>query len=519
MFSGTLALHADDVGTSLAPVLVGRYGTGRPVLRNTTNAQGVSLQNPEHVVVAGLTLEGPLGSVTPTFDALTVNVTNVGLDVPGRLHGLVLDDLEVSGYRSGIVFDNASSSSTAGTTGAVVRNVSISNVLRDGVSFSVAGANEGSASWIDTTLERIRVSSVQSTASETGRGLALRYGQNFTVRQCEISSVGTQTGTHGGRGIELFLVQGALVEDCEVADVRSQTLNTNGSGFNVTRSSGITLRRNFVRDTQGNGINVFTGASEVVNDLVLAFNVFENAGSGDAFEPAAITLNGGQGTLSNVLLANNSVYLSSTDSLRTGLWVKDDTTNVRVINNVFVSAGNHSVAWQLAPDPDLRTEGNTLFHRDSLRVLRFNPWYTLYNDAPFYKGGWDAVTLAEVRLAGSHNKNNAELAPADAVPLETLAGAVSDPLWLGLAASPPTPIPVGSLGVLGASRAEKLAAYAPRGAPSDPAVAGSVSFSEVGLTPDAVRLGGTDARGAAFNADGGGYAPFAGAVAPVVESL
>ncbi|MHC4746154.1 MAG: right-handed parallel beta-helix repeat-containing protein [Planctomycetota bacterium] len=360
-FSGSLSFSSADSGTSLNPVTVGSYGTGRATISSGTS-RGFYASNCEGFVVRDLIFVGSGGDDTSGSDGVFFYRQGGG----AHLEYIRIDNLDVSGYyKTGIIL--------GGSVTNGFRDVRITNcVVHDGgdVGISTYGkwpVQERAHQDIyvgDCEVYNIR-GQLAKTNNHTGNGILLWSIDGAVIEFCEAYNNGElNSGIKGGPiGIWAWEANDVVIQFCESYD--NDTNNAkDGGGFDL--DGGVLnsiMQYNYSHGNTGAGYGVyqFGGAREFRN-ITVRYNISENDGLVGGYGGISLWSMNSAGGIQDTKIHNNTVYVSeNTQGAGIGDIPDGGTTyiyNTEIYNNIIVTEPNKKVVNIKDPSGGWTFKGN-----------------------------------------------------------------------------------------------------------------------------------------------------------------
>ncbi len=353
-----LVLASGDAGDATQRVVIGSYGTGRAIIKPSTDVHGVDLYNTAGITIRDLIFEG-IGRDTSSKRGIQIYMDLVGDPaVDGgvvRLHGITISNVTVRQFYHGIEIGAwawSPQNTFSGFADVLVENCLVHDHRHDGI--TSYGLYPGSATQ--------------------------QSHRNIIIRDCEVYGVTgdpNKTNGHSGSGIIVSGVIGGLIDRCYAHHNGGSAGTSSGGGpvgIWTWGSYGVTIQRSLVHDQKttpgvkdGGGFDIDGGATNAIIQYCYSYN---NEGPGyliaefDQAPPLAnATLrynvswgdgrrtannmaagfhfwkgSGQSSTLSNIRVYNNLVYSNATG--RPGMMYQSGAmSNIEFNNNVFIVSG------------------------------------------------------------------------------------------------------------------------------------------------------------------------------------
>lgn len=396
-WSGSLTFDVNDEGSATAPIVVGRYGTGRPTI-TAGSATGIKLYNTSGFEIRGLNIVG---------SGRTVNSAS-GIDVYTDLAGgvklpyLRIDSVDVGGFgKYGI-----SIGSWNGTTGFSNVRVTYSATHDNALSGLITYAQ---AMYVhqNVYIGRVRAwnnSGVSSLTTNSGSGIVIGgVSGGMVERSVAYNNGWLCTASEGPVGIWAYDSQNLVMQYNESHSNRTSG-PVDGGGFDFDQNvRNSTLQYNYSHNNDGPG---FLFAHSVGNTNhtgnVVRYNISENDGRRNS--PGAITI---YGRSLGAEIYNNTVYLTPASlGAPSGIKLYNsgvptlDVQRVHFRNNVVYTTGTLRALSvsndQLTGAVDLRFEGNDYFAGASNPLMQWGG--TTYSGLAAWRTGTGQELLAGIAL-------------------------------------------------------------------------------------------------------------------------
>lgn len=303
-FEGTLGLGARDAGDASRPVWIGSYGTGRATIA-AGRGPGVLIQDTGGVRVGDLEITGAGGG---TADGVTVYT-----DRPGtRPSGILVEDLEVSGFRNGVSIGTPRPD--AGYHGVQVRKViardnRVSGVATYGPAFDAIRPVYVNADITVSEVVAFGNAGDPAARVNTGNGIVLGSVSGGRV----VGSVAYENGARslapeGPYGIWTYDSTGVVIE--RNISHHNRTGAADGGGFDLDQNtSNCVLQHNLSYSNDGPGYLLFSNATNRANTgNVIRFNSSVDDGRRGDFYGGITIMGGLSGPVSATGVFDAQVY-------------------------------------------------------------------------------------------------------------------------------------------------------------------------------------------------------------------
>lgn len=303
-FEGTLRLGASDAGDATRPVWIGSYGTGRAVVAAGAGP-GVLIQDTGGVRVGDLTIAGTGGGAA---DGVTV-YTGRPATHPS---GIVVEDLEVSGFRNGVSI--GATRSDSGFHGVQVRRVVARDNRESGVTTYGPAFDAVTPVYVNTDItvsEVVAYRNLGDPAAQvnTGNGIVLGSVSGGRVAGSVAYENGAQSvAPEGPYGIWTYDSTGVVIE--RNISHHNHTGGADGGGFDLDQNtSHCVLQHNLSYANDGPGYLLFSNAANRANTgNVVRFNSSVDDGRRGDFYGGITIMGGLSGPASATGVFNAQVY-------------------------------------------------------------------------------------------------------------------------------------------------------------------------------------------------------------------
>lgn len=386
-FTGPLELGEGEAGRADEPVVVGSYGSGRATIV-AANTPGISVHNTAGVEIRELAIVGRNGAYSGHGG---VHVYSDRTD-DRKLRHVVIDGVEVSGFRIGIQIGSASRS-----TG--FRDVRITDsVLRENkdIGLLAYGPETGEETPTGYAHQDVVVSGVEAHHNagdpdahdrHTGNGIILGSVRGGRIQESSAHDNGTRASVEarqGPIGIWGYDSTGLTLE--RNRSYRNHTgSQVDGAGFGLDSNvSDSTVQYNLAFSNDGPGFHAYTSKTNDAHDNnVFRFNISSDDGRRWP-ERGGIHVHGDG--IHRLQVYNNTVVM--TDMVRPGSAIRLHATaqNVTLRNNLLVIDG------------PLLIVADTAYPRGQA-LLQGNDYYSTSGRWTVRWGGKTYSSLAEWRSA------------------------------------------------------------------------------------------------------------------------
>lgn len=375
-FTGTIELGAAEAGRADRPVVIGSYGDGRATVA-AKGTPGISVHNTAGVRILDLTLTGDRAAY------IRDEGINVYADRPGggRLEGISVAHVDVSGFRTGIAIGSGEKGS--GFQDVTVRQSRLHGNKDGGLLTYGPKFDPARPAYAHQNVEVEGVTAYRNAGDpkaddrHTGNGITLGAVRQAAVRDSSAHDNGTSSASKapsGPVGIWAYDATGVLLEHNTAYRNRTGS-DVDGAGFGFDENvSGSTMQYNLAFHNDGPGYYTYT---RIVNgahtDNAIRYNLTSDDGR-------KLPRFGGLAVLGhdvrNLDIYQNTVVMTALKNGRSGaaLRLMDGHHGVTVRNNTFVTDGS---AMVLA-DVDL-TAANILVQGNNYRAPQ-GQWTVQWGD-------------------------------------------------------------------------------------------------------------------------------------------
>ena len=380
-FSGNLYLDSEDANNSANPILISSYGGGRAKI-NAASEYGIYAYNTSGIRIDNLIIEG---SGMNSNNGSGIYFYN---DLPGdvKLDLVEVTNTEVYGFREfGIVIGAYNGNS--GYTNVLIENNKVHDCLDVGISsFGQFSSSKTGYAHSNITVRNCEVFNIKgyNKNSHSGNGILLSDVQNSVIEHSTVYDCGSGNTNCGGPvGIWYWDSDQVTIQFSEVYNMSSGT-GCDGGGFDM--DGGVTngmMQYNYSHDNDGAGFMAgqFTGARPM-KDITIRYNVSENDAATNG--GSIYLFNGNNGTMSDIHVYNNTLYLSeqstntSSATIKYISW-KPVKNNLNFYNNILYAA-NGADLINIPTGYDGYFAGNLYFSTASFNIEYKGQTYTSLED-------------------------------------------------------------------------------------------------------------------------------------------
>lgn len=350
-FTGGLSLDAADAGNTVDPVILDSYGTGRAVIASGSS-RGVYVYNTAGVTVRNLTFEGAGAGAT---SAAGIEFYN---DLGGatRLPHVYVEDVEVSGYRHGILVGGWNGSS--GFDEVRVSGTSAHDNERSGFStYTETAQGITNLTVVDSLF--FDNAGDAAFAGPSGGGVMLGGVAGATLeRNQAYGNGGDGKPGQGAAGFFVTSSTGVVLQDNESWRNRA---NGTAGGAGYALDAGTTdsvIQYSYTHDNDGSGISLAQGTgSDRWGGNVVRYTVSENDARANGF--GAITAGTLGGPFDGCDVVGNTVYISpAAAGTVSAVSLTSGSPGFQFVNNLFVTAGGEPLVRAAAGQTNVRFVGN-----------------------------------------------------------------------------------------------------------------------------------------------------------------
>ena len=388
-FSGNLYLDSNDANNSANPVLISSYGSGKAII-NAGDEFGIYAYNTSGVTIDNLVVKGSGMNSNNNSGILFYN----DLDGDVKLDFIEITNTEIFGFRNygiGIGAYNWNS----GYSNVLIENNKVHDCLDVGIgSFGHFSASKTGYAHSNITVRNCEVFNITGydKSQHSGNGIVLSDVQNSVIEHSTVYNCGSGNTNCGGPvGIWYWDSDQVSIQFCEVYNMSSGT-GCDGAGFDL--DGGVTngvMQYNYSHDNDGAGFMVgqFTGSRPMKN-ITIRYNVSENDAATNG--GSVYLFNGNSGTMSDIYVYNNTLYLSEKTSNRGAANIKyiqwkPVKNNMNFYNNILY-ASNGADLVSIPSGYDGYFAGN-LYHSDS--DFRINYKGMVYNSLEEFRSTGNEV--------------------------------------------------------------------------------------------------------------------------------
>jgi hypothetical protein len=397
-FAGTVSFDSLDSGSSISPMLITSYGTGRAIIAPTGANHGIYVHNTSGYEIRNINIKGD-SSFTAGQRSIYIYTT---LTSGSRLPHIRVDSCNIENATNGVSV-LATNTSTVGFSNVQITNCIIHQILFTGISVSgrSTGSVLGNRSHRDIYIGDCLVYNVLGYTTNTGSGILISGTQYGTIEYCEVYNCGTgNTGTTGGPiGIMIYRSDSLIIQNCISHNNATGSSNYDGSGFDIDGGScDCIMQYNYSYCNQGDGflLGHFTGATTKYRNIV-RYNISENDALRNNY--SGIRFWSQSGNKDSACFVYNNIIYMSTDSVISGspcgvsLGVSSAGTysNIKIHNNIIICK-NNLAAVKINPITGFKLASNLYYSdADTLKFIWGSSTYTSL--ATWIAGGGDSTGI------------------------------------------------------------------------------------------------------------------------------
>jgi hypothetical protein len=335
-FDGTLYFSSDDQGTSVKPIVVSSYGTGRATIRPGTSVgllaydtAGIEVRNLNFIGASGNSKDG-----VQFFQDLAGNV---------KLPYIRIDNVETSGFGSAGV-SIFSSAGTSGYEDVRITNVSAHDNLRAGIQI---GATNLSPNLLGYSHRNVYIGNCRSynnlgvsDLNDTGFGIFIDATDAATIERNIVYNNGQNTSNFvaGPMGIMAMEANNVLIQNNEIHHIHSSLMGFDGGAIDF--DGGVTnsvIQYNYTHDNDGPGITLaqYNPVRYAFSNNTVRYNISQNDGRKSVSWSGMLLA----GNIRDSHIYNNTIFgTANSNRLYKALMIVSPTVNFDIRNNLFVTA-------------------------------------------------------------------------------------------------------------------------------------------------------------------------------------
>ncbi len=405
-FTGNLAFDKSDIGSSEKPVTISSYGAGKASI-NAGKKDGINLKNTQGYRICKLNINANGPGVNGGSGIAVVNDLwgNIKLDY---IH---INDVTVSGFGYwGILIDGNRKKS--GFKNVTIENCEVYNNGDAGLYVY------GDYNYLSTAYSHEHViirnviahhnAGIPDSPTNTGSGIVLSDTQNGIIEKCVAYSNGAlcHSKLGGPVGIWAWDSKNIIIQFNESYNNKTGGIK-DGGGFDLDGGmENSVLQYNYSHDNEGAGLFLaqFTFARRHKGNTV-RYNISYNDGRKNNYAGIEVW-----GSCEDADIYNNTVYMSASPHHKAATFVirpnnelgnnaKKYPTNIRVINNLFLSAGEVTTVKAVEAATSVKLLNNNYYNFKQDVSFSWNGrLYTSFNE-------WRSATLQEKDGAVNHGFN------------------------------------------------------------------------------------------------------------------
>ncbi|WP_051569767.1 right-handed parallel beta-helix repeat-containing protein [Cryptosporangium arvum] len=424
-FDGQLLLMPEDAG-----VTIGTYGTGRATIK-AGNLEAIKVYDAGGITIRGLDVVGD----ATTYDAWSGILFYADDKVATRPSGILISDVDVSGFQIGIAFAGAA-------PGRGFQDVTIADtrvhgnrdegLLTYGPEFD---ATNPSYAHRNVRVQRVaaydNAGNPRNTTTHSGSGIVLGSVDTGVIEESSAYANGASSASSSEGPVGIWAYDSTGVTIQRNLAYRNRTGTTaDGGGFDLDQNtSNSTLQYNLSYENDGPGLLVFTARDNTAHRAnTVRFNVSVNDVRGNGWY-GALTV---AGRVADTAIYHNTIVARPGGGSHRPAAVKlmDGLTGVTLRNNLLLSQSGGAALSA----PDFTTEQV---------LLRGNAYFRAGGGATFEWGGAEYRSLADWRKATGEEKYDTgldvdpKLQDASATPRVTDPARITDVAQFALAGDSP----------------------------------------------------------------------------------
>ncbi|GAA0258799.1 right-handed parallel beta-helix repeat-containing protein [Cryptosporangium japonicum] len=423
-FDGQLLLMPEDAGAT-----IGTYGTGRATIK-ASNLEAIKVYDAGGITIRGLDVVGD----ATTYDAWSGILFYADDKVPTRPTGIVISDVDVSGFQIGISLAGAAPGrgfQDVTVTDTRVHGNRDEGLLTYGPEFD---ATNPTYAHRNVRIQRVaaydNAGNPQNTTTHSGSGIVLGSVDQGVIEQSSAYANGASSAStsEGPVGIWAYDSTGVTIQRNLAYRNRTGT-TADGGGFDLDQNtSNSSLQYNLSYENDGPGLLVFTARDNTAQrGNTVRFNVSVDDVRGNGWY-GGLTV---AGRVADTAIYHNTIVTRGSGSHRpAAVKLVDGLTGVTLRNNILLSqSGGAALSAS-----DFTTEQV---------LLRGNAYFRDGGGAAFEWGDARYRSLAEWREATGEEKYDTgidvdpKLQDASASPRVTDPARITDVAQFALAGDSP----------------------------------------------------------------------------------
>jgi hypothetical protein len=391
-FDGQLLFLPEDAGTKDSPVTVATYGSGRATIK-AVNLEAIKVYDAGGITIRGLDIVGD----ATTFDAWSGILFYADDKVPGRLSGVTITDVDVSGFQIGISLAGAAPG--RGFQDVVISDSAVhgnrdEGLLTYGPAFDAASPTYAHANVLVRGVTAYEnQGNPQNTTSHSGSGIVLGSVDRGVIEQSSAYGNGASSAatSEGPVGIWAYDSTGVTIQRNVAYRNRTGT-TADGGGFDLDQNTSDSfLQYNLSYENDGPGLLVFTAQENTAQrGNTVRFNVSVNDARGNGWY-GGLTV---AGRVADTAIYHNTIVTRGSGSHRpAAAKLMAGPTGVTLRNNILLSQSGGAALSA----PDLTTEQV---------ALRGNSYFRDGGGAAFEWGDKQYRSLSDFRKASGAERNS-----------------------------------------------------------------------------------------------------------------
>ncbi len=353
-FTGRVYIGPTSVGTAASPIQIRSFGTGRAIIKNTSD-NALFVYNTSGIYVHDINFEGPGSAYNNTIDGLGFYTDKTNTKLPF----IKIENVKISGWTKHGMYIGSGNIS-AGFKDVTITSVEATDNVQSGiysygpatkivheninVNNSTAHDNPGRAGLSNHSGNGIMLSGVKGGTIEYNKA----WNNGTLHSYCGAGPVGIWAFDASDLTFQFNESYGNKTNECGLYD------GADGGGFDIEGGTNVTFQYNYSHNNDGAGFGLYqyAGAAPWSNNTV-RYNISVNDGrKNDWYGGISIWAANGE-TMNGADVYNNTVYMSQAGLYNSGIANLVGPNDSGVANN-------------------FRFRNNNIYVTNGVKLLRFD---------------------------------------------------------------------------------------------------------------------------------------------------
>jgi hypothetical protein len=400
-FNGMLQLDASDRGTTIAPIVIASYGTGRATINAGSNS-GIFIYNSAGYRIENLKIQGSSSSNRNASGIVFYSDLSNG----AKLDYIRVTDVEAFGFEAAGISIGSWHPSKPGFRDVHIVRANVYNNRDAGIIiYGYFDSRSTSYSHQNVYIARSKAHNnlgVPNKGTNSGSGIVVGDTSDATIEYNEAFDNGRLNNFAKGGPVGIWAWDATRVKIQYNKSYRNRSQTFDGGGFDL--DGGMTdsiMQYNYSNDNDGAGylLAQFADARPSRNNTV-RYNVSHNDGRHPMGNHGGIHLwNAGSGSFGNRIYNNTIVLGAGLPSTAKGIFIDGPNIQAGIYNNILMTTGNVALVTVTQPQSTMQFQGNFYWATDSnFRINWGSQSYRGFTD-------WQSASRQEFlqgRVVGKH---------------------------------------------------------------------------------------------------------------------